>query len=110
MKPGSNHKTYLKRGDTVRVISGAQKGRVGKVLQVLRDRDRVVVERVNMVKRHQKPTAQLRQGGIIEKEAPLHISNVQLVVGKDQEPTRIRYEGTGRSKARIAVKTGERID
>ena len=104
------HKTYLKRGDTVRVISGANKGRVGKVLRVLRKSNRVVIERINMVKRHQRPTATMRQGGIIEKEAPLHISNVQLVIGKDQEPTRIRREGTGRGKGRIAKKTGERID
>jgi len=104
------HKTYLKRGDTVRVISGANKGRVGKVLRVLRKENRVVIERINIVKRHQRPTATMRQGGIIEKEAPIHISNVQLVVGKDQEPTRIRREGEGRGKGRIAKKTGERID
>jgi large subunit ribosomal protein L24 len=104
------HKTYLKRGDTVRVISGAEKGQVGQILKVLHKSNRVIIERVNMVKRHQKPTATMRQGGIIEKEAPIHISNVQLVIGKDQEPTRIRYEGEGRAKARVAVKTGERID
>ncbi len=104
------HKTYLKRGDTVRVISGAHKDQVGKVLRVLHKQNRVVLEHINMVKRHQRPNAQYRQGGIIEKEAPIHISNVQLVVGKDQEATRIRHEGDGRAKARIAVKTGERID
>lgn len=109
-KGTQSHKSYLKRGDTVRVITGAHKGRVGKVLVVNHKTNRVVVERVNIVKRHQKPTAQLRQGGIIEKEAPLHISNVQLVVGSDQEPTRIRYEGTGRTKKRVAVKTGETIE
>lgn len=106
----TRHKTYLKQGDTVRVISGAHKGRVGKVLRVMHKQNRVLVERINVVKRHQRPNAQYRQGGIIEKEAPLHISNVQLVVGKEQEPTRVRREGEGRAKARIAVKTGERID
>ena len=104
------HSSYLKRGDTVRVISGAHKGRVGKVLQVNHKTNRVVVERINIVKRHQKPTAQLRQGGIIEKEAPLHISNVQLVVGSDQEATRVRYEGEGRGKRRVSVRTGETIE
>ena len=110
MSAVNRHKTYLKRGDTVRVITGAHKGSVGKILKVLHKQNRVLVERVNMVKRHQKPTATMRQGGIIEKEAPIHISNVQLAVGRDQEPTRIRYEGEGRAKARIAKKTGERID
>ncbi len=109
-KANGRHKTYLKQGDTVRVIAGAEKGRVGKVLRVLTKTNRVVIERINMVKRHQRPTAQLRQGGIIEKEAPIHVSNVQLVVGRDQQPTRVRYEGEGRGKARVAVKTGERID
>jgi len=110
MKAAIRHKTYLKRGDTVKVITGAHKGGVGKILRVLHKQNRVLVERINMVKRHQKPTATNRQGGIIEKEAPVHISNVQLVVGKDQEATRIRYEGEGRSKARVSQKTGERID
>ncbi len=110
MSQVNRHKTYLKRGDTVRVITGAHKGSVGEILRVIHRSNRVLVERVNMVKRHQKPTATNRQGGIIEKEAPIHISNVQLVVGRDQEPTRIRYEGEGRSKARVSKKTGERID
>jgi large subunit ribosomal protein L24 len=110
MSAVNKHKTYLKRGDTVKVITGAHKGSVGKILRILHKENRVLVERVNMVKRHQKPTATMRQGGIIEKEAPVHISNVQLVVGKDQEPTRIRFEGEGRSKARVSQKTGERID
>jgi large subunit ribosomal protein L24 len=109
-KGNQGHNSYLRRGDTVRVISGANKGRVGKVLKVNHKSNRVLVERVNLVKRHQKPTAQLRQGGIIEKEAPLHISNVQLVVGSEQEPTRVHYEGTGRAKKRVAVKTGETIE
>ena len=104
------HKTYLKQGDTVRVISGAHRGSVGKVLRVLHKHNRVILERINLVKRHQRPNAQYRQGGIIEKEAPLHLSNVQLVVGKEQEPTRVRREGEGRGKARVAIKTGERID
>ncbi len=104
------HKSYLKRGDTVKVIAGAHKGRVGKVMTVNHKQGRVVVERINIVKRHQKPTAQLRQGGIIEKEAPIHISNVQLVIGSDQEATRVRYEGEGRGKRRVSVKTGETIE
>ncbi len=104
------HKTYLKRGDTVKVIAGAHKDRVGKVLQILHKKNRLVVEGINMVKRHQRPTAQMRQGGIIEKEASIHISNVQLVVGKNEDATRVRFDGEGRGKARIAVRTDERID
>ena len=72
-------KTYLKKNDQVEVIAGKDKGRVGKILKVLPDSEKVVVERINMVKRHTKPREMNQQGQIIEKETPIHISNVQLI-------------------------------
>lgn len=72
-------RTYLKKNDQVEVIGGKDKGRVGKVLRVLRDKDQAVVERINMIKRHTKPQEMNQQGQIVEKEAPLHVSNLQLI-------------------------------
>lgn len=72
-------KTYLRKNDQVEVITGKDKGRVGKVLRVLRDEDKAVVERINMVKRHTKPREMNQQGQIVEKEAPVHVSNLQLI-------------------------------
>mgnify|MGYP002673315606 CR=1 FL=1 len=72
-------KFHVKKGDTVFVNAGNDKGKTGKVLEVITDKDRVVVEGVNMVSRHTKPSAQAPQGGIIKKEAGIHISNVQLL-------------------------------
>jgi large subunit ribosomal protein L24 len=109
----------IRRGDTVIVISGDEKGKTGRVLFVLTDSNRVVVEKINMIKRHTRPRSQTQQqGGIIEKEAPLHISNVALYDPKAKGPTRVqqrvRYEtDAGRRvkiKDRIAVKSGEVIE
>jgi large subunit ribosomal protein L24 len=72
-------KTYLKKNDQVEVIAGKDKGRVGKILRVLTDSSKAVVERINMVKRHTKPREMNQQGQIIEKEAPIHVSNLQLI-------------------------------
>jgi large subunit ribosomal protein L24 len=72
-------KTYLRKNDQVEVIVGKDKGRVGKVLRVLRSEDKAVVERINMVKRHTKPREMNQQGQIVEKEAPVHVSNLQLI-------------------------------
>lgn len=72
-------KTYLKKNDQVEVISGKDKGRVGKVLKVHRDKDQAVVERINMIKRHTKPREMNQQGQIVEREAPIHVSNLQLI-------------------------------
>jgi len=79
----------IKRNDTVEVIAGKEKGKRGKVLVVLPAKQRVIVERVNFIKRHQRPTQKIRQGGIIEREGSLHVSNVMLVCGKCDKPTRI---------------------
>ena len=79
----------IKKEDTVQVITGSEKGKKGRVLAVLSDKQKVMIERVRMIKRHMKPSKQYQQGGIIEKEAPMHISNVMLVCPKCEKPTRI---------------------
>ena len=101
-------KFKIKSGDTVQVIAGEYKGQEGKVLKVLRDSDKVIIESVNMIKKHLKPNAQNPQGGIVEREAPIHISNVALV-GKDGKPTRVRYEVQDGKKVRVSTKTNEVI-
>jgi large subunit ribosomal protein L24 len=97
----------LKKDDLVVVISGRDKGTTGRILKVDTDTDRVIVEGVNRVKRHSKPTPQQPEGGIIEKEAAIHVSNVMLADPKDQKPTRVRAgaDKDGK-KVRVAVKSG----
>lgn len=104
-------KTFkIKKGDRVTVITGRDKGKKGDVLRVLRKENRVLVQGVNMIKRHQSAT-QTSAGGIIEKEAALHISNVALIDPKSDRPTRIGYRlETGGRKVRIARRSGEAID
>ncbi len=82
-------KFKIKSGDTVKVIAGASKGKEGRVSSVIADKERVIVEGVNMVSKHQKPSATNPQGGIVEMEAPIHISNVMLVDPKSGEVTRV---------------------
>jgi large subunit ribosomal protein L24 len=101
----------IRKDDKVIVIAGKEKGKIGGVLKIDSEKGRVFVEKVNMVKRHSKPSMQTGQGGIIEKEAPLNISNVMVVCNKCTEPTRIesrRLEDG--SKVRICKKCGEPID
>jgi large subunit ribosomal protein L24 len=102
---------HVRKGDTVVVIAGKERGKRGKVLRVLPAEGRVIVERLNMMKKHQKPTQKLRQGGSIEREAPLHLSNVMLLDPRNDKPTRVgvRQLADGK-KARIARKSGEIID
>ena len=100
----------IKKGDRVVVISGRDKGRKGEVLKVMPQEDRALVSGVNMVKRHQRQTAQM-QGGIVNKEASVHLSNIAHVDPKTGGPTRIGFRvlGDGR-KVRFAIKSGEVID
>jgi len=98
----------IKQNDTVKVLAGKDKGKTGKVLRVLNGGDRIVVEKTNLVKRHQKPSQAHPQGGIIEKEAPLHSSNVMLV-GADGKASRVGYKIDGDVKTRINPKTGKAI-
>ncbi|MCL6513536.1 MAG: 50S ribosomal protein L24 [Alicyclobacillus sp.] len=104
-------KMRIKTGDQVVVIAGKDKSKKGRVLKVLPKENRVVVEGVNIVKRHTKPSPAHPEGGILEREAPIHASNVMLVDPKTGEPTRVGYkfleDGT---KVRYAKKSGEVID
>ena len=98
-------KFKIKSGDTVKVIAGDHKGSEGKVLQIIKDKDRVLVEGVNLVSKHTKPSAQSPQGGIVKKEASLHISNVMLV--DDGVAVRVGYNVDGDSKTRVSKKTNK---
>jgi len=102
---------HVKKNDLVTVTTGKEKGKTGKVLKVIPKKNRVVVEKVNFIKRHQRPTGQLRQGGIIEKEGPLHVSNVMIMCGKCNRPVRIgrRILEDGK-KVRVCKKCGEVLD
>ena len=101
-------KYNIKKGDTVYVNAGNDKGKTGKVLEVLRDKDRVIVEGVNMVSKHTKPNPKAPQGGIIKQEAGIHISNVQLVDNAGK-PTKVAHKEVEGKKVRIAKTTGEEI-
>ena len=101
-------KLKIKTGDTVKVIAGDHKGSEGKVLQVLKENNKAIVEGVNMVKKHTKPSAQNPQGGITEKEAAIHISNLSLLTGKG-ETTRVGYRMDGDNKVRFSKKSNEVI-
>ena len=95
----------IRKGDTVQVISGKDKGKSGEVIRVLPDAEKVIVDGINVAKRHQKPTRSMQQGGIIDKPMPIHVSNVALVV--DGRPTRVGYriDASG-EKVRISKRTG----
>ncbi len=103
----------IKRDDTVMVICGKDKGRAGRVLRVTKGGKKVVVEKLNMAKRHQRPTQTNPQGGIVDKEMPLDISNVMLLT-KDNQPVRVGYQVSSTdgktSKIRVAKQTGDAVD
>jgi large subunit ribosomal protein L24 len=102
---------HVRRGDTVAVIAGRERGKRGKVLRVLPANGRVLVEKLNMMKKHQRPTQKLRQGGIIERESPLALSNVLVVCSRCDKASRsgIKVLGDGR-KVRVCKRCGESID
>ncbi len=102
-------KFKIKTGDEVIVIAGKDKGIKGKVLKVIKSKDRVLVEHVNMIKKHVKPSTENPQGGIEEREAPIHISNVALVDPKTGKPTRVGYEIKNGKKVRVSKKSKEVI-
>ena len=105
------YKTHIKSDDKVKVIAGKDNGKIGKVLKVIRKKNRVVVENINVVKRHVKPSPQNRQGGIVEKEAPIHLSNVMLMCNKCLAPIRIKMHNLeDGKKVRICRKCNEIID
>ncbi len=100
-------KLKIKSGDTVRVIAGDHKGEQGKVLRVLRDKNKAIVEGVNMVSKHVKPSATNPQGGIVKKEAAIHISNIALVDPKTNETTKVAYKIEGDKKVRVSKKSNQ---
>lgn len=105
----------IRKNDMVIVISGDQRGRQGRVLKVFPEKNRVIVEGVNLIKRHTRPSQKNQQGGIIEKEGPVHVSNVMLLDPKQGVPTRIgiqtinNSDKTSRNRVRVAKKSGEII-
>ena len=100
-------KLHIRKDDTVVVLAGADKGKTGKVLKVLVDENRAIVEGVNMVSRSTKPSAKTPNGGIVKKEAPIHISNLSLIDPKSGKPTRVSIKHEGKNGIRIANKLGE---
>ncbi|WP_062196939.1 50S ribosomal protein L24 [Massilibacterium senegalense] len=101
---------HVKKGDKVMVISGKDKGKQGIILEAFPKKDRVVVEGVNIVKKHAKPSQVNPQGGIIETEAAIHVSNVMPIDPKTGEPTRVGYQVVDDKKVRVAKKSGETLD
>ena len=102
-------KLHIKKGDTVIVMAGSSKGSEGKVLEVVREKERAIVEGVNMVSKHTKPNAKHPQGGIIKQEAPIHISNVK-VSEKSERTTKIVKEKKEVKKVRVSKKSNEKTD
>ncbi|MEK6154451.1 50S ribosomal protein L24 [Flavobacteriaceae bacterium 3-367] len=102
-------KLKIKTGDTVRIIAGDHKGVEGKVVRVDREKNKAIVEGANMVSKHEKPSAKNPQGGIVKKEAPLHISNLALIDPKSGETTRVGYEVRDGKKVRFSKKSNEVI-
>jgi large subunit ribosomal protein L24 len=98
----------IRKGDSVVVLSGKDKGRTGEVLQVMPKEDRALVRGINMVKRHQRQS-QTQEAGIINKEASIHLSNI-AIVGKDGKPTRVGFQVIDGKKVRVAKRSGDVID
>lgn len=101
---------HVKKGDKVKVITGKDKGKEGIVLKAIPKKERVIVEGVNIVKKHVKPNPANPQGGIVSQEAPIHVSNVMLIDPKTGEPTRVGYKIENGKKVRVAKKSGAVID
>ena len=110
-KPVEPVRIRLKKNDLVEVLSGKEKGKTGKVLKVLREKNQVLVENVNLVKRHTRPSPTTGKGGILEKEGPLNVAKVMLICPKCATATRFRLTTTGEGKkARVCLKCKELID
>ncbi|RDI38998.1 50S ribosomal protein L24 [Falsibacillus pallidus] len=101
---------HVKKGDKVMVITGKDKGKTGTVLAAFPKKDRVLVEGINIVKKHSKPSQANPQGGIISQEAAIHVSNVMPVDPKTNEPTRVGYKVEDGKKVRVTKKSGEVLD
>ena len=104
-------KIRLKKNDLVEVATGKERGKTGKILRVIREKNQVLVEKINMIKRHTRPSPTTGQGGIVEKEAPLNVSKVKLICPKCTTATRFRMTTTGEGKkVRVCLKCKELID
>ena len=105
------NRCYIKKDDKVKVLAGKDKGKIGKVLSVNRKKSRILIEKINLVKRHSKPSAQSKQGGIIEKEMPIQWSNVMVMCNKCVTPARVKMQRLeDGKKIRVCVKCGEALD
>ena len=102
-------KMRIKKGDFVVVISGQDKGKKGRVLKAFPKTQKVIVEKVNFIKKHARPTQQNQKGGIIEKEAPIQVSNVQIFNEKIGEKTKAVFKKVGDSRVRVCKKTGDEL-
>lgn len=100
----------IRKGDRVMVISGKDRGKSGLVMEVRPREQRVIVEGLNIVKRHTKPRPPNEPGGVIEKPAPIHLSNVALIDPKDDRPTRVRIQEVDGKRVRISARSGEKLD
>ena len=100
----------IKKNDTVMVISGKERGKSGRVFRVMPGEGKVLVEKLNIIKRHTRPSATNRQGGIIEKEAPIQTSNVMVICKKCNKPTRVSHSFEGDVKVRVCKKCGSPLD
>ena len=104
-------KCHLKKDDKVKVLAGKDKGKIGKVIEINSKKERVLVENINIVKRHSRPSAQNKQGGIVESEAAIHLSNVALLCNKCLAPARVKMQTLeDGKKTRVCRKCGEVID
>ncbi len=104
-------KCHIRKNDKIKIISGKEKGKVGKVTSVNRKKNRILVENINMVKKHTRPSAQNRQGGIVETENPIHWSNVMLMCNKCMNPVRVKIQKLeDQKKVRVCRKCNEQID
>ena len=107
----AQNKMTIRKGDTVKVIAGKDRGKTGKVLRSVPEKSRVVVEKVNMVKKAMRPTQQNPQGGIMSVEAPIHVSNVMVVCPECKQPTRVSHRvNEAGKKVRVCKKCGKNID
>ncbi len=102
-------KLKIKKNDTVVVLAGEDKGKTGKVLKVLVEKQRALVEGVNIISKSAKPSAKNPQGGFVKQEAPIHISNLSLIDPKSGKPTRVSIKHEGKNVIRVAKKSGEEI-
>ncbi len=102
-------KIYIRKGDMVSVLAGDDKGKTGRVLEVQRTKGRAIVEGINMITKATKPTAQYPNGGLVKKEAPIHISNLNLIDPKSGKPTRVSVKRVDGKKVRISKKSNQEI-